>query len=255
MSLPAFCYQNHLETAGITITASSEETDFPKENAYDWRTDDWWKPTSAATSTLTADMGAGVDADYAMIFAHDLHTQGATIKFQHSTDNFGSDVQTVFTKTPTTSAPIIVPFTSVNKRYWRFEISGASAAQSIGVLAFGERLDSPEDLRNGFAPPNFARVPELLTNRAEAGAFIGRRIKRKGVKFTINLTLLDPAFIRDSWEDFQDHYESKPFGLVWNYDDYPDEAVYCWTEGTAPAPAYTHAMAMTAGLPLRGLIL
>ena len=80
MGVARFCYQNLFETAS-SVTATSEDTGFTKENAYDWRTDDFWKPTAASpgTWTLTADMGSATAADYGGIYAHNLHTVGATV--------------------------------------------------------------------------------------------------------------------------------------------------------------------------------
>ena len=77
-------YANLLETAS-SITVTSEATGFEKENAYNWNTFDYWKGTSTATQDYDIDMGSAQLATYAAIFAHDLHTQGATIELFSST--------------------------------------------------------------------------------------------------------------------------------------------------------------------------
>ncbi len=250
----AFCYENLAETASL-VTASSEATGFDKENAYDRRTDDWWKPTAGGTSTLTFDLGSAKPVDYGAFYAHDLHTQGATIELRYSTDNFAADDNLAATSTPTTSAPVIKVFTSLSKRYWQWKITGASNAQVLGVVSFGARLDSPDGPTPGFQPPTFARTPDIMTNRAERGAIVGRRMNRRGVKFKVDLALLTTAWVRANWPAFQDHFEIKPFFLLWDAANYPDEAVYCWTDKRVPAPSYSHAMFMKISMPLLGVTL
>ena len=256
MGTPAFCYQNLFESAS-TVTASSEATGFLKENAYDWRTDDWWKPdsTSPEVSTLTADMGGATAADYGAIYAHDLHTQGATIKLQWG-DGASPEVwTTVFTVTPTTSAPIVRIFASLSKQRWRYEITGGAAPQSIGVLAFGARLDMEQGMRPGFTPPTYARTPHTMPHQAQQGAFVGMSIKRRGIKFNADFNVATPAWLRSNWGTFQDHFESKPFFFTWDPTNYEGEAVYCWLSGTAPPPVYNMVKYLGLSMPMLGLYL
>lgn len=247
---PAICYENLLTTG--TTTASSEATDYDVENCYDGLTTpgDAWKPTGFSSEWVKVDMGSATSADYWAVFGHDLHTQGATIKLQHSPDNsVWTDVSSV---TPTTSAAIVRTFTSASKRYWRFLITGGSAAASIGVLAVGARLDMEKGMKAGFTPPTYARDPALMPNKTEGGHFAGRSLLRRGVKFRADFTNLTPAWVRSNVDTLLDEIETKPFFFSWDPSAYQGEAVYCWTTAP-PSIEYTSPTFMSLSLSLEGL--
>jgi len=251
-----FCYQNLFESAS-SVTASSEATGYPKENAYDWRTDDFWQPNSAspATYTLEADMGTATAADYGAIYAHDLHTQGATIALQYSTKATSPIAwTTAFSVTPTTSAPIVKTFASQSIRYWRYLITGAASPPSLGVLAFGSYLEMEQGCRAGLELPTYARTPDTLPNRSQTGAFIGASVKRRGVDFSVSFNAVTKSWLRANWATFQDHFEAKPFFFAWDDANYGGEDVFCWAKGVQPSPVQNQTL-IDISMNLTGLYL
>ena len=62
MTNPVILY-NSLIPSATTITVTSEAAGFAKENAYDWLTFDYWKPSAAGTVYYTMDFGAAVAVD------------------------------------------------------------------------------------------------------------------------------------------------------------------------------------------------
>jgi hypothetical protein len=200
-------------------------------------------------------MGTATAADYGGIYAHDLHTQGATIALQYATTDSPPAWVSAFTVTPTTSAPIVRTFTSQSKRYWRYLITGAAAPPSLGVLSFGARLDMEQGIRVGSLPPTYARTPDTMPNNALNGAFVGMSVVRRGVKFSADFNAVTPAWLRSNWATFQDHYESKPFFYSWDPTNYPAEAVFCWIDGNAGLPVYSAEKFLSISLPLSGFYL
>lgn len=251
---PAFCYDNIFEQG--TLSASSEAAGFPKENAVNWKTYDFWQP-AAINNWIAVDAGSPVTCDYAAMFAHDSHTQGSIVSLQGA-DNaaFSSGLITpVSFSSLTTSAPVVRTFaTTAAKRYWRYYQVGGTAPTSIGVLAAGTRLDMQRGMRTGFAPPLFARAPQLLPNRAIKGAFLGQAVRRQGVSFTASFNNLTPAWLRANWAAFQDHFERKPFFFTWDPGTYDDDAAFAWVNGTPGAPVYQTPQYMALSLKMLGLM-
>ena len=249
MSNPVIGYNNLLESG--TVSASTEATGYEKENAFDWLTYDWWKPT-AVTAYLTVDMGSATACDYFALAGHDLGTQGAGVVLQYSTDNFAADINDAFTTlTPSDDSVIFQSFTSQSKRYWRVKLTTAVA--SLGTVAFGERLDMPEGMGVGFIPPTMSFDDDVTNNRAHGGAYLGRSVLREGASGSISFDLLTPAFVRSDWMPFIEHARSKPFFLSWDETNYSGEAAYCWTDGAITPPKYSHTNYMSASLKYKAL--
>jgi len=79
-------YKNLFTTSGVTVTTSSDQSGFEKENAYDWKPYDWWKPSAGGVNWLRASFGGAKAADYMAISGHNIGTLGASVKCQYSTN-------------------------------------------------------------------------------------------------------------------------------------------------------------------------
>src|SRR3954464_7747325 len=103
MASPKFLYDNRFNDA-VPVASTTAAGDFNVLNLLDFRPYTWWKPT-ALPATVTIDSGSAKAADFAMIYGHDLFTQGATLEIRKSTDNFAANDVLVATKTPTSNDP------------------------------------------------------------------------------------------------------------------------------------------------------
>ncbi len=56
-------YKNLFEDSGATVTVSSESSGYEKQNAYDWKQYDWWKPTGASSEWIAASFSTAKTAD------------------------------------------------------------------------------------------------------------------------------------------------------------------------------------------------
>ncbi len=246
MSDPILAYNNLFETG--TVSATSEDASYPKENAYDWKPFDWWKPSVASgTVYFTVDSGVATPADYWAIYAH---SNIDSIQLQESDDNFATVTNVGAAVTPTGGELIFRTFTSSSKRYRRFVITH-SAVFSLGIAAVGavETLTGIS-LRAGFSP--LQRENKLLNNDAQNGNYLGRSVIRNGLRFDVDLDLFDPAVARSAMEAFIDHAEIKPFFFSWDQTNYPDEAVFC--ELTArPQADYSRPRYMRYRLQFNGV--
>lgn len=241
-------YHNLLEDSSGTVTASSEVSGFEKENAYDWRVFNWWKATSTGDAWIQVAFGSAKTADYFAVAAHDLTDQSASIKLQYSTNNGSTWNDATTASTGSDNRIIFKTFDSISASYWRVFVSAPTAVASIGIVAFGDRIDLPVGFNTGFSPPALARKNEYETSMSNNGQFIGKSISRKTYTGDISLRLLEPGWVRNYWEPFIDRAETKPFFLSWDTASYSDEAVICWMEDRYRGPSYDSTQTMSVNL-------
>lgn len=252
MGLPVIAYDNKLVDATLSVT--SEASGYPKENAVDGLTWDWWKPTAAGTVYFTADMGAAIACDVWSCFAHNLASVAGSIQLQYSSDNFAADINNAGAAvSPSDTAVIFRTFASVSARYWRFEIITTGQPAAIGALFLGPGLTLPEGMPIGFVPPTLSFEDDITNQRTHGGAFLGRSVLRRGAAGELSIIDADPAWMRATWAPFLAHAQTKTFFLSWDPDNYPAEAAFCWTSRAVDGVAYTKPLYMSHRLSYEGL--
>ena len=245
-------YNNILETGTVTVT--SEANSFFKENAYDWLPWDYWKAAAAGTVYLTVDMGVATPVDYWALAFHDLADHSGTIKPQYSSGATSpiswSDLDTI--QTPTDNQMIFRPVTSVNVRYYRFEISSTTLASAIGSLALGQYLTLERGMQ-GFTTPYHGRNKKILNSIGETGNPLGSTVYSLGQKFKITQMNVTPAWIDANWDDLIDHIEVKRFFFMHDYENKPLEVAFCWTDKISH-PKYNNNNLKDFSIDCRALI-
>lgn len=235
-------YDNLLNLSGATIAASSEATGFEKENAYDWNTVDHWQATAAGTNYITIDCGSSQNCDYFACFAHDLADNSGSIRlFYSDTGTSGPWTGLFAAVSPTDTKAVFKTFTQVSKRYYKVEVQDTGTASLVGVIAFGARLDLPLNMAAPFSPPSLSHKDVITNTESEQGEFIGRSIRRLGVRFRLNLPpLITPTFAENDWQTFYAHAREKPFFFSWDSTNKPTDVAFAWIVGEFPAAYYAN---------------
>jgi hypothetical protein len=152
-SLPTILWNNIF--ASGTLTASSEATDYPKENAVSEATYDAWKPATLPAS-LSIDKGVATAVDSFAVVAHDLGTKGLTVSLQSSTDSTTWTTRCVVS--PSNNTSILGLFPSVSARYWRQQFSVKN------MLTYTEQADNAVWTKNNVTiTANSAVAPDGTT--------------------------------------------------------------------------------------------
>ncbi len=245
-------WSNLLETSGATITKSTETVGFEFENAYNWQPFNFWKPADGS-QWLQCVLPVAAPVNYFAFYAHDFHTNLGTIKLQYSTTSGASWVD-AFSIAPASSAPVYARITTpISAAYWRVLVD-STPASSLGVVAFGSDMLLPRGCWNGFSPPVFARDTKVTNSTSETGVFLGRTIIRKGSMFKLDLGPIETSFMRSDWLPFMKHAERKPFFLLWDALDFPDEAAFCWADKDVDKPKIMKTAYMETDLVVRARI-
>lgn len=221
--IPVFGYKNLLETNTVTIT--SAESAYPKENLYDGF-NDWWQPTSDGTNYITVDCGDATTADYAGIYFHNLASVSGSIQVQSSANNvdWADESNAVI---PSGTEPVLISFGSDSFRYWRLKII-STGVPKIGYATIGERLELTNGLLPGFEVPNLGAKLRMVINSNYSDITTGVSTYAEGIEFTVASELYSLAWIRANWTPFIRHLElGKPALFAWSANNYANDVVYC----------------------------
>ncbi len=250
MTNPYILHTNKVESAS-SISVTSEATGFEKEKAYDHRTSTFWKASAAGTVYFTVDMGSAVSVTAWGCYAQNLIDNSGTIKFQYSSDNFSGDINDYGSiVTPTDNTPIMKTG-SQSARYLRWEVDSTGSASSLGVLWFGEYIETNQGLAVGFEPLHQAQRFFPVDSITQDGAFVARTLKEKPIKGTLKFVPVQTeAYIRGDYKTMLRAIEVHPFFVIPQVDNYPSEVYYCWTDKMIPKARYTSSMYMSGDIPI-----
>ncbi|WMM36559.1 hypothetical protein [Pseudoalteromonas phage PS_L5] len=106
-----------------------------------------------------------------------------------------------------------------------------SGTGSIGVIYAGVALQLQQAVYGGVSPIPLSRVTQYSNSRTESGEWIGRSIKSQGYTGQLKFDKLFADWYREYFDPFVVAAIEKPFFFSWRPDEYPEDAVYCWTTG------------------------
>lgn len=208
---PRIFYDSALDDGALAASSSAAGT--AAANVTDWRPYTWWRPT-ALPATLTVDCAAARPCDYALLWGHDLATQGATVEVRGSTDNFAASNVLVASSAPASNDPVLLQFAAVSFRYWRLRFTGTTMP-SVAIAAVGSRLELPGYLDPGFDPTRRKVVAQ--SNRNANGQPLGKIIEYTEQERSITLRHVSWAWIRNTFlPAWRAHLRSAPFVFAWN---------------------------------------
>jgi len=222
---PRIGMEDWFSATGSTVTASTEGTETPKENAIDALDWDWWTPTSLP-AWIKVDAGESKSVTYMGLAAHNCATQGVTVTPQYSTDDMSwSDAATG--TVPDDDGPVFFLFDVTEARFWRLHLSGGSVPR-IGVVQVGRALAFQRGVYQGHRPITLSRQTDIRPNRAEGGARLGRSIIRRGVSTGLSVDNLTAAWVRSDLDPFIKQARTRAFFMAWNPDEHPKEVGWVW---------------------------
>jgi hypothetical protein len=245
-AFPRIAWHNFLCLPGVTITASSEDANFPHENAYDWNESSYWLPGSSGISTLTCALPKAMCANYLGLHATTLAANGGSYDLQYSTDGgttWTSALGGAVTPTQNFDSlgnPTGMPvqyrnFSPIVADHWRLWITSASPSY-VGVVAFGMDMKMERGCWTGMTPPPLGRSVTVTNSMTVAGKFVGRSVIRKNIQASFKFEYLTEAFVRGQWMPFVVSAERYPFFVQWNSVNFPLEAAFCWSSKDIPPP-------------------
>jgi len=217
-----------------TVTATTEATNAEVENLLTDSTFDFWKPTTTS-GTVSLTLGSAGTASALGISGHDLGTQGATVVIKHGTT-------TLATINPADDSTILVFFTSTSSTTFSVEISGATAAPYISNMVLGVPLVFESGIVPSYTPLWMAEEVELLQNESLGGQFFQNRVIRKSANTSVNLNILDRAFVEGvNFQSFRRHFnDGKTFFFAAGPSLFEEDGSFCRRAGDTIKPTFSN---------------
>lgn len=198
-------------------------------------TSERWTGTVTTNQYLYFDMpSSNAQNDYVALCGHNLHLTGNTVTSVRLQYQLSSTWTTLFNYTSILRPdPIVFFFNQRNYTKWRIHVYFADkAAPFISNLYSGIATVIPRNIYVGHTPIHYARDVKTLGGKSGTGEFLGKRLDSRVNKSDVTFSEIEPGWYRDTFFDFQEHAETKPFVWAWRPGTYPEEVNFCQT--TAP---------------------
>lgn len=231
MTLPAILYDNRLADA-TPVASSTAAGNFNVLNLTDWAPYTEWRP-AAMPATVTVDSGVARAADYALVWAHDLGSQGATFEVRRSTDAFAANDILVASTVPADDKPFALYWPSESWQHWRIRLTGATAP-TMAIAAIGALFELPQYFEAGFDP--VGGEPRGRFNRSVTGAPLSTITDYEEWSGQVDLSRVSWAWARTLRAAWDAHLRDNPFVLAWERVTWPGELHLVVREGRLETP-------------------
>jgi hypothetical protein len=133
MSKVKTAHINILEASTVTLSAGTEDTDYPLARLYDRNVGRMFRPTAAETIEVKADQGAGSpEAVDRLLIPAGHNLSGMTLDILHSPDD--SSYTPAVTQWTGADGLIVKSWQPLQKRYWKFRITSPSSVPELAEL-------------------------------------------------------------------------------------------------------------------------
>lgn len=214
------------DDTSISVASSSEVSGYEDDNVLSENTYEWWQPSSLP-ATLTFTLSGAKNVDYVGIAAHTLGQNNCEVKWQYWN---GSSWVDLMDETISNDEPIMGLFASVSATQFRLRILSGDNEPLVGVLYFGEVMESQRGIYVGHSPISLSKRSIIRPNRSEGGNWLGRSVIRQGAATNIELNNLTADWVRSDLKPFIESAALYPFFFAWNPSGWPSEVGYCWTD-------------------------
>lgn len=230
---PIFAWDN--PCLGATIAASTEDTDYPKENLGDARPYARWRGTGSAEQYIEFDFGAARTVTCLGIAGHNLATAGASdVVLKYWDGDSWEDCLAAFT--PADDRSLFKTFASVSASKVRLYIpTGYTSAPEAGVVFAGDYLQFPSWASAEFDPDQVDVVYER--NHSNEGQWLGAGIKYRERVITFRFSRLALDWVSAYLVPFWAGGHASPMFVAWDAENHASEAYYLvWDKPSFSAP-------------------
>lgn len=219
---PVILYNNFLEDGTLTVT--STESGYDKDNLLDQRPYTLWRATSSATQNIDLELVSAKKPTAIGIVNHNLFSIGATVKVQAYVASAWEDVHTF---TPTADTAILELFTpdAVNTK-WRINISGQSSEPIIGVIFLGTEITFPYPPETPYSP--IQESIQIETEVSQKGHLLGNNIRYNPIQINASFKDLTRVWVNANFVPFWNNYGKllKYFFYAWDLTNAASDIYY-----------------------------
>ena len=215
----------------VTSGASVSATDGSNPN-YSVTPNTWERWIFDGTQSITITFASGQLIDSVGVGAAQLTGKSVLVEYSETDTSAFIEMQT---QTGKNGSMLFLTdgytgYQGYTARRVRITCTGAGTG-SIGVIYAGVALQLSQAIYGGVSPIPLSRVTQYSNSRTESGEWIGRSIKSQGYTGQLKFDKLFADWYREYFDPFVVAAIEKPFFFSWRPDEYPEDAVYCWTTG------------------------
>ena len=219
-------YRTIWRKPGASITASSEQDNFPASALTNELTYEFWRPESLP-ATWEVDAGTVAEVDAVGIASHTLASSGCAVYVEY----YDGGWEEAAALSPGSDRPILFLFEPIEAQRWRIRVSGGDVP-SVGVVFFGKALQMQRPIYGGHSPINLSRQTEREPNRSEKGQWLGLSLVRRGVATDFSWENLKASWYRKYFDPFVEYATQGQgaFFIAWRPSQFAKELGYCWLD-------------------------
>lgn len=257
-----FFYDTMLGSEGSTLTASSTASgDYSVNYLYNMLEVNSWKAADVNVPIyIHYDNGVGAghtgEADYIIIFGHNLNTVNAKITLQYSMDDFVSDINDAFTgEKPTSDGIYLREFDNPGpKRYWRLKLEDNNGGGSLTstpymTLCIWGRKSEIDYVSTSFDP--HGQTIHAKVNITQGGYVSGIHTSYIERKITLNFHDADEDVYAkiEAWRDING---MKQFFVGWETLNRPNDVYLMYPDGQYNNPLSAGGRYRNIAINLKG---
>ena len=209
---PRVLYANRFNDG--TLSVSTEDTDYPKENLNNFRPWKRWKAT-AVPATVTVTFTSAIDVTAWAIEGHNIGSVSGSVYMETSNDGGSTWDSFGTTKSPTDDEVLYAYDDQVSCDAVRWTFTGSSSPE-VGVIFVGEELVFTRGVRDGFAAESLSQLQENRMDENRDGEPLGVSVEKIMADSTYSINEVPFAWAKANWVPFKDQCQSEPFFTWWN---------------------------------------
>lgn len=219
-----------------TITATSQQDNFPASNLANPATHLEWRAPAAGEQYLTIVTNEVDPIDYVGVARHNFGSGEIAVSVAGLiADEWVEIVEEVMLPD---DSPAIFRFAPASFAQIRLRLQAGALAARAAVVYAGRLMQLERKVYVGHTPLPHGRKTSVVNNRSESGGFLGRIVLGEWRETTVPLSLITPGWFRAEMVPFLKGAAERPFFFAWRPQSYPLEVGYGWlTDDPRPAPA------------------
>lgn len=200
------------------------------EDAVDFKQSTQWDIHSHSTVTVQIVLTGAYDGQFIGLVGHNLGTEGIYITVESKAligDSYSERLAA--TLIGDDFAKVLLFDSNASHKYWRLTFTGDNINSYITQLQIGSAI-SIENATAPITPPGLVSEREVVLGAGEKH-YLGKKTRQKIIKQTIARAAIPVDVLEVYGLILSEATTWKPFFYVWDYENFPEECLYCWSSG------------------------
>jgi len=232
----------HNVVTSTTISADTEETNYPASNLANPATHLEWRAEDTTEQYLTITTNYIDPIDYVAVARHNFSSGAIPVSIGYfDTSSPPVWIELVEEVMLPDDGPALFRFDAESLSTVMIKLAAGDDPARAAVVYVGKLLVLERKIYVGHTPMPDGIKTNVANGRSETGNFLGRIVLGQWRESTVPLSLISPSWFRTYMRPFLRDGRDLPFFFAWRPLTYNMEVGFGWlTEDPAPAPVGPH---------------